>query len=176
MKRCDLTKGLVFFLTIIITLCCGLIPSSWAEDDDGDYNKIFKGKYTYSQAGSIHIMPPPADPWVPNATQPMGAVGTFITDGKGNIYDGTETLRLGYKTITATFTGTYVLDENRMGTASITVIADNGPSPLDMEMALTITKDGKEVHLLTTEIDYAPINYLFMQPSAVVGFGTRSTD
>ena len=170
MKQCDLTKGLVFFLTIIIILCCGLIPSSWAEDDDGDYNKIFKGKYTYSQAGSIQV--------AGTVKLPFGAIGSFITNGKGKIYCGRETVRLGGNTIIAIFDGTYELDENCMGTATIEVEANDHPSPLIMEMALAITKDGKEVHLLTTKIvneDEWPYDYT-MEPFAVVGFGTRSTD
>jgi len=172
MKQYDLTKGLVFFLTIIITLCCGLIPSSWALSDDENYNKILKGKYTYSQAGSIQVG------GVEGVELPFGAVGSFITDGKGKIYCGIETVRLGGNTIMATFEGDYELDENFMGTVTIDIEASDHPKDLSMEMAIAVTKDGEEVHLLTTKIinnSASPYNYP-MEPFAVVGFGSRNTD
>lgn len=171
MKRCDLTKGLVFFLTIIITLCCGLIPSSWALDDVKKVNcgKIFKGQYAYSQAGLFQV--------APGVSLNMGAVGSFFVDGKGYITRGTETLVMGENTIIATFDGTYVFDEHCMGTADIEVNVVSGisPSPLYLKMALTLTEDGKKVYLLTTEINDINGEPL-MQPHAVVGSGTKGNE
>ncbi|MFV9646065.1 MAG: hypothetical protein ACNYWU_09605 [Desulfobacterales bacterium] len=172
MKQCDLTKGLVFFLTIIITLCCGLIPSSWAEDDAVCTNKKLNGQYSFSQSGLISV---PSLGY--SKPVPVGSVGSFIADGKGHIISGNEILQLGEYTINAVILeGTYDLEENCTGTASIDVSAEVGPSPLRMEIAITITNDGKEVHLLTTSIINLTNPSNVMQPFAMTGFGTRGTD
>ena len=179
MKRCDLTKDLVFFLTIIITLCCGLIPSSWALDDalcDCSV-KSLKGCYVFSQSGSM-IVPALSGP----DPQPFAIVGIIRTDGKGG-FSGNETGQLGEYTIKANFAGKYDLGEDCKGTASITVYTyepDGLIPPLNMEIALATTKNGQEVHLLTTSISVVDIInddiVPFMQPLAVVGTGISGAD
>lgn len=166
MKRCDLTKGLVFFLTIIITLCCGLIPSSWAEDNAvcGCTNKSLKGFYGFSQSGSM-IVPWHSEPVL------VGSVGYFIANGKGIISGGRETLRIGSHTINvAELEGTYMVNDDCMATAWITADKDT-TEEVNMEISLVITgRGGEEVHLLTTSIDGEE------EPLAMVGIATRSAD
>ena len=155
MKRCDLTKGLVFFLTIIITLCCGLIPSSWAEDVVCT-NKSLKGLYGFSEKGQMELQG--------EGVVSYGSVGVFIADGKGNI-SGEETLRLGDQTIGAEFEGRYDFNENCMGTAYITT--DEG---LYMEITLVICgPGGNDVHMLNTRV-------WGLDPLAIVGIAKRLND
>jgi len=171
MKQCDLTKNLVFFLTIIITLCCSLIPSSWAFDDamSGCTDKSFKGYYVFTQAGFM-IVPD----WMTELEQPvtMGSIGFIIADGKKQI-SGWEKVRLGENTINAPFKGTYKLEKNCTGTAWITAYpeTDDGPlPPLNMVLSIVINGCmGDEVHLLTTSVDD-------MVPLAIVGTARRHTD
>lgn len=180
MKRCDLTKGLVFFLTIIITLCCGLIPSSWALDEAvcGCTNKSLKGCYTFSQSGSM-IAPIPPEMDLEQVL--FASVGIIKSDGKG-YFSGTETGQLGEIAIKANLLGEYNLDENCMGTARITVVTyePEGVFPtLIMDMAVATTKDGQQFHLLTTSVSAkfnGNIVPSFMIPLSIVGPGIRNAD
>ena len=155
MKRCDLTKGLVFFLSIIITLCCGLIPSSWAGDVVCT-NKSLKGLYGFSEKGQMELQD--------EEVVSYGSVGVFNADGKGNI-SGEETLRLGEYTIEATFQGEYEFDENCRGTAYITT--NEG---LYMEISMVISGPmGNDVHMLNTLVGG-------LEPLAIIGIAKRLND
>ena len=155
MKQCDLTKGLVFFLTIIITLCCGLIPSSWAGDVVCT-NKSLKGFYGFSEKGQMEL--PDGE------VVSYGSVGFFNADGKEKI-SGEETLRLGNETIKADFAGWYEFDENCRGTAYIWT--NEG---LYMEISLVISgSGGNDVHMLNTFV-------WNMEPLAIIGIAKRLTD
>jgi len=163
MKRCDLTKGLVFFLTIIITVCCGLIASSWAFDDAGNCtNKSLKGYYGFSESGEMKVL---------TEVKSYASIGFFCANGKGNIY-GEETLQLGYdETIEAVFEGTYKIYENCMGKAYITASTELGD--INMEISLVISgSGGNDVHMLNSHVDF----FGMMHPSGIVGMATRLTD
>lgn len=161
MKRCDLTKGLVFFLTIIITLCCGLIPSSWAGDAVCT-NKSLKGYYGFSESGEMKVIA---------EVKSYTSIGFFCANGKGNIC-GEETLQLGYdETIEAVFEGTYEIYENCRGKAYITASTEDGD--IDMEISLVISgSGGNDVHMLNSHVDF----FGMMHPSGIVGMATRLTD
>ena len=170
MKQCDLTKGLVFFLTIIITLCCGLIPISWALDDAiGDCtNKNLRGCYGFSHSGAMIVRETVSGTVSVPVPVPMASIGFFNADGKGNI-TGYETLRLGNVNINAKFEGTYEINENCMGTANITCYPELDDS-IEMTISLVISGRGEEeVHLLITDV-YG------MVPLGIVGTATRRTN
>ena len=162
MKQCDLTKGLVFFLTIIITLCCGLIPSSWGGDDDIECsNRILKGYYSFSEKGKMEVLDSKGKAQVVS----YGSIGFFYANVDGDIY-GEETLQIGPDIIQAVFNGSYVINENCMGTVSITASTLLGD--IDIEISVVSGPDGKVVHMLNTSVEG-------MTPLGIVGQARKHT-
>jgi len=164
MKRCDLTKGLVFFLTIIITLCCGLIPSSWAEDDVVCTNRTLKGTYGFSQSGII---------LVPTGNGPeehtFDCVGTFTANGRGDI-EGVETIKAGKDTkftYEADFAGEYYINEDCRGEAEVIAKTPIGLMPITISLVICGQK-GNNVHMLNTVVGNT-------EPS-VLGIGIKITN
>ena len=167
MKQCDFTKGLVVFLTIMITLFCGVIPSSWAEDSANcDYceNQKFDGCYGFSLSG-IMLVQKVDDKGLVFDKQgspvfsdvPMACVGVFVLDGNEII--GRETVKYGTITFDAKFKGTFVVTDDCMGTVTICAIpiipeGDNNsnPPPLSSTISFVITSEGEELQMVTTSM------------------------
>ena len=166
MKQCDLTKGLVVFLTIMITLFCGVIPSSWAGDSANcDYceNQKFEGCYGFSLSG-IMLVQEVDDKGIVFDKQgspvfsdvPMASLGVFYLDG--NKITGRETARYGTITFDAKFEGTYEVAGDCMGTVTICAIpiiseGDNNsnPPPLSSTISFVITSE-EELQMVTTSM------------------------
>ena len=154
MKQCDLTKGLVVFLTIMITLFCGLIPGSWAIDDDVFKcnvcaNQSFKGCYGFSVSGAI-LLPQESETPVPVAN-----VGVFYLDGKGNL-TGHEVMNFGGTPFYEEISGTYTVNPDCTGTAKIgsplfTSEGDNNFNlpPLVSTIFFVVNSEGKELQMMT---------------------------
>lgn len=165
MKRCDLIKGFVVLLTIMITFFCGVMPSSWAEDNVVPKCKYcadlkLTGCYGFSHSGMM-IVPGFGEPI------PMASVGVFYIDRKGNL-TGHETVNFGGTPFYAEISGTFTVNPDCTGTATICA-ADptNGHVPLESTISFVITSGGEEVQMVTTIMtpcgitptgDFLPIN------------------
>ena len=162
MKQCNLTKGLVFFLTIMITLFCGLMPGAWA-GDNCDYceDQKFKGCYGFSHDGMM--ITPDTGP----LPVPMASVGVFYLDGKGNL-TGHEMVNFGGTSFPAEISGDYTVYPDCTGTATICAIPYGSPFGIESTISFVITGKGEELQMLTTIMtpcgtidtieNYVPIN------------------
>jgi hypothetical protein len=177
MKQCDLTKGLVVFLTIMITiLFCGLMPGAWAYDvsDCDDCKKMdIEGCYVFSDNGKL-IMPNP-DPASPILiTASMACVGIVHLEN-GNI-TGIETTSLGPDFphvpggIPGTITGSYVVYPNCTGIATMCIVNPDGDG-IESTISFVIIEKGKEIQMVTTDMapcGETPSNAYF-RPINIVG-------
>ena len=175
MKQCDLTKGLVFFLTIMITLFCGLMPGAWAEgisDCDDCKDMELEGCYGFSDNGKL-IMPDPTNP-TESITASMASVGLLCLEENGNI-TGFETTSLGpdfpdyfpAPVLGEILYGHYEVDPDCRGTATICIVNSQGGG-IESTISFVITDKGKEIQMVTTNMEpcgntpaawvYRPIN------------------
>ena len=180
MKQCDLTKGLVVFLTIMITFFCGVMPSAWAEDSVVPKCKhcagqSFKGCYGFSHDGMMMMMEmememvgdPPTPVLVPvDPPIPMASVGVLYSDGKGNL-TGHEMVKFGPATFPANISGTYTVNADCTGTAWVCATPYGSEEGIESTISFVITGcEGEELQLLTTDMIpcgtgedyYLPIN------------------
>ena len=154
MKQCDLTKGLVVFLTIMITFFCGVMPSSWAEDSvefecDCCKHQKFKGCYGFLHDGMMMMMVngQPSAPQIP-----MASVGVFYLDGKGNL-TGHEMVNLGGISFYAKINGTYTVNHDCTGTAWICATPENNGSIIESEISFVVTgRNLDELQMVTTKM------------------------
>ena len=173
MKQCDLTKGFVVFLTIMITLFCGLMPGAWA-DEVSDCNicgdEKFEGCYGFSHYGKM-ITPQSSGNQVP-----MASVGFIYSDGNGNL-TGYETVSLGppvsiLPTFSANITGTYEVNPDCTGTAWICATPDIPNMTLpgtQSVIAFVITSNRKEIQIVTTKMDTSCLPLLDPLNPLVIG-------
>ena len=181
MKQCNLTKGIVVFLTIMITLFCGVVPSFGVQPSDGfdcDCCEDLKveGCYALMHKGEM-IMPVPTgllapDPPFIQLQVKMASVGVFHIDRNGSI-TGKETVRLLFPpspgvdfpplSFTAQISGELMVNDDCdcTGIAKICVIADEyvNPDPdglhgpgIESTMSFVITGKGQEIQLVTTDM------------------------
>ena len=163
MKQCDLTKGFVVFLTIIITLFCGVMPSSWAGDSANcDYckNQKFEGCYGFSHDGMM--ITPDTGP----LPVPMASVGVFYLDGKGNL-TGHEMVNFGGESFPATINGNIIeMLSDCTGTVTICATPENGDTGgIESEISFVIT--GDEIQMLTTKMTHCVNNENSGVPAAI---------
>lgn len=164
MKQCNLTKGLVVFLTIMITLFCGVMPSSGTEDcveSECNYcdSQKFEGCYGFSHSGIMLVQNVDSnnEPVFDNkgnpvfTEAPMASVGVFYLDGKD--LTGHEMVRFGTDTFHATISGTYTMCPDCTGTARICAIRDDSFSGIQSTISFVITSDGKELQMVTTGME-----------------------
>ena len=179
MKQCDLTKGLVVFLTIMITiLFCGLMPGAWADDvsDCDDCKNIdIEGCYGFSDNGKL-IMP---DPMNPNKliTASMACVGLVCLEDE--IITGFETTSLGpdfpdivpVSGIPGTITGNYEVNDNCTGTATMCIINPYGEG-IKSTVSFVIIENGKEIQMVTTGMEPCGVETVppaYFMPINIVG-------
>ena len=181
MKQCNLTKGLVVFLTIMITLFCGVMPSSGAQpgdvsDCDDCKNRNFEGCYGFSHTGDYIItvpenFPPATPPTLIDLQVTMVSNGVYHLDGNRGL-TGEETVRLVFPLpsplnyeyppsfFTAQIIGTYDVNENCSGTASVCVTPDYPPLipgvpvlGLQSEISFVIGSNGEEIIMTTVKMN-----------------------
>ena len=151
MKQCDLTKGLVVFLTIIITLFCGVMPSSWAEAPNCNYceGQKFKGCYGFMHDGGMIMM---VNVQQDEPPIPMASVGVFYLDGKGSL-TGHEVVNFGGTSFPAEISGTYTVNPDCTGTAWICATPKNGAPGIKSEISFVITGcNFDEMQMVTTKM------------------------
>jgi hypothetical protein len=163
MKQCDLTKGFVVFLTIMITLFCGVMPSSWAEDcvvSECDYcdSQNFEGCYGFSHSGimlmqNVDINGPVFDnkgnPVITETPMASGGLLCLTDDGK---LTGHEMVQFGTDSFHAMISGSYTVCPDCTGTATICAIPDGSPSGIESTIFFVITSEGKEIQMVTTDM------------------------
>ena len=168
MKRCDLTKGLVFFLTIIITLCCGVIPSSWADHDDDVVctNESLHGTYGFSQSGTV-LVPTKKGP----EEHSFYCVGIFKANGQGGI-EGVETITAGGDdkiTFESNFEGTYEIGSDCRGIVYVMAETPIEGVLMPIETSVVICGQNKsKVHMLNTLVGDST--------TSVLGIGIKITN
>ena len=157
MKQCDLTKGLVVFLTIMFTLFCGVMSSSWAGSDFCD-DQEFDGCYGFSHSGIMlmqnvdnngPVFDNKGNPVITEA--PMSSVGVFCLDVDGNL-TGREIVRYGTITFPATISGEYEVCSDCTGTAWICAIPDGSPSGIESTISFVVTTEREELQMVTTDM------------------------
>ena len=150
MKQCDLTKGFVVFLTIMITLFCGVMPSSWADECNDCEKKQFEGCYGFSHDG---MMITPATGPQP---VPMASVGVFYLDEMENdgigILSGDEMVNFGGTSFPARISGTYTVKADCTGTAWICATQVGSEEGIESEIAFVITSKGEGLQMVTTKM------------------------
>ena len=158
MKQCNLTKGFVVFLTIMITFFCGLMPGAWADDvfdcDCCSNQQKIVGCYGFSHDGMMMMVSdPPPGPLTPVLPIPMASVGVLHIDGVN--LTGHEMVQFGTDTFPAMLIGTYTLDLDCTGTASICAtptIPEGNNIGIWSEISLVIT--GDEIQMVTTKMTH----------------------
>ena len=153
MKQCDLTKGLMVFLTIMITLFCGVMPGSWAKDSvvskcDCCKKQKFKGCYGFSHDGMMMMMVngQPSEPSIP-----MASAGVFFLK-KGKL-TGHEIVNFGGTSFYAEIRGKYTVDPDCTGTAWICSTPENGDPGIESEISFVITGcNFDEMQMVTTKM------------------------
>ena len=172
MKQCNLTKGFVVFFTMMITLFCGVMPSSGAQpsdvfDCDCCEGLNVEGCYAFSHDGMM------ITPETGGLPVPMASVGVFYLDITGNnglkTLTGHEMVNFGGTSFPAEISGTYTVAPDCTGTATICVIPDESESGIVSTISFVITDGGEEIQIVTTEMGpcgtaggnseyYVPIN------------------
>ena len=156
MKQCDLTKGLVVFLTIMITLFCGVMPGAWAKNDCDHCKGVdFEGCYGFSHDGMM--ITPDTGP----LPVPMASVGVFYLD-ENEILTGHEMMNVAGTSFPATISGTYKVNDDCTGTAWICTTPTGSSEGIESEIAFVITSKGEGLQMVpcgdTPSGDFVPIN------------------
>ena len=160
MKQCNLTKGLVVFLTIMITLFCGVMPSAWADGCDDCEGEDFEGCYGFWHEGKM-ITPLSSGEEVSTASVGVLHFGETNCYGIGEI-TGHETVSVGppaslFPTFYAEIIGTYTVNSDCTGTAVLctTPVPLEPPIliPTQSVIAFVITSKGKEIQVVTTKMN-----------------------
>lgn len=180
MKQCDLTKGLVVFFTIMITLFCGVMPSSWAEYDVDVVPKCdccedlnLQGCYGFSHDGMMMMMDmdngQPISPPIP-----MASVGVFYLKANGKL-TGHEMVNLGGTSFPAKIRGMYKVNSDCTGRALICATPINGDPGIKSEIAFVITGcNFDELQMVTTKMtscDYSGV--VVAMPLNIVGIAKK---
>ena len=172
MKQCNLTKGLVVFLTIMITLFCGVMPSAWAGCDYCD-DQEFTGCYGFSDDGTMLMRIVDRDgnpvddkygnPVFTKVPKAMTSVGVFCLlddgekDGMGTI-TGHEVMNFGGLPFNAELKGRYEVESDCTGTAWICVTPEGAPA-IESEVSFVITgRNFDEIQMVTTKMMYCVNN------------------
>ncbi|MBW2663890.1 MAG: hypothetical protein JRD93_18400 [Deltaproteobacteria bacterium] len=161
MKQCNLTKGLVVFLTIMITLFCGLMPGAWADDvsdcDCCSNPQKIVGCYGFSHDGMMMVV---VDGKPSKLPTPMASVGVLHLDGVN--LTGHEMVQFGTDTFPAMLSGTYTLNPENpdcTGTASICAtptIPEGNNMGIWSEISFVI--NGDEIQMVTTKMTHCVSN------------------
>ncbi len=157
MKQCNLTKGIVVFLTIMITLFCGVMPSSGAQPGDVpncDYcceGLNVEGCYGMSHEGMM--ITPNTGP----KPVPMASVGVLClvedTENPGTGFiTGHEMVSCGNISFPAEISGTYEVYDDCTGTAWVCVTQEGMTVGIESEIAFVISK-GEEIQMVTTKMN-----------------------
>ena len=157
MKQCNLTKGLVIFLTVMITFFCGVVvvPGSWAEDTpscDCCEGQEFKDCYGFSHDGMMMMM---VDGKPGKLPTPMASVGVLHLDENGGL-SGHETVQCGTTTFPANISGTYTVNADCTGTASICATPQGITQGMWSDISFVIT--GDEIQMVTTKMTHCVNN------------------
>ena len=177
MKQCNLTKGFVVFLTITITLFCGVMPSSWAGSDYCDDLNL-QGYYGFSHDGMMlmRIIDKDGNPVIDKhgapvyakLPTPMASVGVLKFDASidgskdGSIVgsiDGHEMVQFGTDIFPATLSGTIRVKSDCTGTAWICAtptIPEGNIMGIRSEISFVIT--GDEIQMLTIKMTHCVNN------------------
>ena len=157
MKQCNLTKGLVVFLTIMITLFCGLMPGAWAKDSvvpecDCCEDLNLQGCYGFSHDGMMMMMDmdngQPISPPIP-----MASVGVFYLKANGKL-TGHEMVNFGGISFPAEISGDYTVNPDCTGTALICATPENEPG-IKSEISFVITGcNFDEIQMVTTKMTF----------------------
>ena len=156
MKQCNLTKGLVVFLTIMITLFCGLMPGAWADDvsdcDCCSNQQKIVGCYGFSHDGMMMMVSdPPPGPLTPVLPIPMASVGVLHLDGVN--LTGHEMVQFGTDTFPAMLIGTYTLNpDDCMGTATVCATPVGSDQGIMSKISFVIS--GDEIQMVTTKMTH----------------------
>ena len=190
MKQCNLTKGLVVFLTIMFTLFCGVMPGAWAEEEADDVLKcnscegqIFKGCYGFSHKGMMDMLvvdaggnPVVDDDGNPVFTGPipMASAGIFCLDGMEKLI-GREMVNLGGTSFPAKIIGRYRVNPDCTGRALICATPINGGPAIKSEIVFVIAgPDFEELQMLTTEMTSCDANNLVVaKPIGILGIAKK---
>ena len=189
MKQCNLTKGLVVFLTVMITLFCGVVPGSWAEEDvisncEFCADRVFKGRYGFSHKGMMEMRVFDADgnpvfdadgnPVFTGVPIPMASVGVFYLDGRGKLI-GREMVNLGGTSFPAKIIGRYKVNPDCTGRALICATPINGGPAIKSEIFFVIAGlDFEELQLLTTEMTSCDVSDLVVaKPIGILGIAKK---
>jgi len=180
MKQCNLTKGLVVFLTIMITLFCGLMPSAWADGtppscDCCESQKFDEeGCYGFSHDGMMMMM---VDGKLSKLSTPMASVGVLhlgglYLDETNNIWigdiTGNEMVQFGTDAFPAMLSGTYTVNPDCTGTAFICAtptIPDGNNMGIRSEISFVII--GDEIQMVTTKMTHCISNVDTMVGAAI---------
>jgi len=116
-----------------------IIPQAHAEESHACTNQTLVGRYGFTGEGFFGAPAPAAD------------VGTFVSDGEGNI-SGSDTINPGGKVTSRTFTGTYNVSSDCTGTVALLFTP-----ALAVDLAIVVDDRGREVRALQTN----PQNVVF---------------
>lgn len=110
--------------------------SALADDEEsrGCSTAAFVGRYSYNGEGSAQ------------GIGPMALTGTFTVDGAGRI-SGQELVSLNGTIVPATYTGTYTVGSNCMGTAQYQMQV--GASTLHRQVALALANGMRDVFYMS---------------------------
>ena len=180
MKQCDLTKGLVVFLTIMITLFCGVMPSSWADGTPSCDQNDFQGFFAFAESGTVQMVMSKKTSLLPIAS--IGSLDMHWDENSDNQYGagiitGTETINLGGVFFNASIEGEFVMSSNCTGTATIAVIPTYPESvpfpPVETVFSFVFSGNGKQSEIRTLITQMIPITpeevELVFVPLAITG-------
>lgn len=111
--------------------------SALADDNDNRScsTAAFEGRYSYNGEGTVQ------------GVGPMALTGTFTVDGAGRI-SGQELVSLNGTIVPATYTGTYTVGSNCMGTAQYQMQV--GGSTLNRQVALALANRMRDVYYMSS--------------------------
>lgn len=187
MKQCNLTKGFAIFLIIMISLFCGVIPSSWADDIvvsnwcDCCENQNFEGCYGFSHDGMImmmvseqpNVLPLPPLPTPPIPPIPMASVGVFYLDERGNL-TGHEMVNFGGTSFRTKIRGKYRVNSDCTGTAWICSTPANGDPGIKSTISFVIAGPKlDELQMVTTKMTSCYSSDIVALPFNIVGIAKK---
>ena len=162
MKQCNLTKGLVVFLTITITFFFGLMPSAWANGEPSCAQSDFQGFFAFTESGTVRMV---MGGGVITSLLPIASAGWIDVQWNGadtGTISGIEMVNMGGVPFQAGIAGTFDTssdgdNSNCTGIATVTVT----PTPIHplfppvyTTFSFVINSNGKqsEIRTLTTEM------------------------
>ena len=175
MKQRNLTKGLVVFLTIMITLFCGVMPSAWATNGCNYCDNVeeFEGCYGFSHDGRMMELHQVSGQQMP-PSKPMASVGVFYAVDE--IISGHEMVMFGDESFPADLSGTYEVNSDCTGTLWICATPEGMAEGIMSEISFVIS--GDEIQMVTTKMTYClygsvPTDIGAAIPLNIVGFAKK---